>query len=239
MPFRTDLRSFHEFGQCVQLLAGICAAPSRADTADVGGIVEYREAVTLHDVHQFHELHAETQSRACRCRNIPWRRPWHAQNGSLNSTPRISLNKCLAIPSKRLMTSSCSTKDISQSICVNSGWRSARRSSSRKHLLSGSNGHTGNHQQAVSVSAGTAAGRRTVPGSCVKERRKSRAPSGVEPDQHRSFHFEESLAVQVSAYFHCHFMAKLQIAHVHWHGAGPDSGISYGYHRLRPYFPRS
>ena len=31
-------------------------------------------------------------------------------------------------------TSSSVTKDISRSICVNSGWRSARRSSSRKHL---------------------------------------------------------------------------------------------------------
>ena len=30
--------------------------------------------------------------------------------------------------------------------------------------------------------------------------------------QNRSFHFDESLAVQVFAYFNCHFMTKLQIA---------------------------
>ena len=33
-----------------------------------------------------------------------------------------------------LKTSSISTNDISRSSCVNSGWRSARRSSSRRQL---------------------------------------------------------------------------------------------------------
>ena len=55
-------------------------------------------------------------------------------SGSGISTPRALRNICLIIPSNMPSTSSCSTKLISQSIWVNSGWRSARRSSSRKHL---------------------------------------------------------------------------------------------------------
>ena len=54
------------------------------------------------------------------------------RSGSRKSRPSTSWNMCLAHRSKTSSTSSCSTNDISQSICVNSGWRSARRSSSRK-----------------------------------------------------------------------------------------------------------
>ena len=54
------------------------------------------------------------------------------RSGSVSSMPITSRNMCLAQRSKISSTSSCSTNDISQSICVNSGWRSARRSSSRK-----------------------------------------------------------------------------------------------------------
>ena len=50
------------------------------------------------------------------------------------STPFTSLSKCLVSPSKMFKISSCSTKAISQSICVNSGCLSARKSSSRKHF---------------------------------------------------------------------------------------------------------
>mmetsp|Transcript_40395 Transcript_40395/g.116086 ORF Transcript_40395/g.116086 Transcript_40395/m.116086 type:complete len:286 (+) Transcript_40395:622-1479(+) len=51
-----------------------------------------------------------------------------------NSWPTTALKICRIMPSKRFRMSSCVMKDISQSICVNSGWRSARSSSSRKHL---------------------------------------------------------------------------------------------------------
>ena len=50
------------------------------------------------------------------------------------SIPLISLKRWRIISSKIPSTSSRSTNDISQSIWVNSGWRSARRSSSRKHF---------------------------------------------------------------------------------------------------------
>ena len=49
-----------------------------ADTADVGGIVEYRESVSLHDVHQFHELHAETEVGLVAAVIFHGVCPWHA-----------------------------------------------------------------------------------------------------------------------------------------------------------------
>ena len=59
----TDLRTFHKLGQRIQLLARIRSRPFRTDTADISSIIEYGETVSLHDVHQFDELHIETQVR--------------------------------------------------------------------------------------------------------------------------------------------------------------------------------
>mmetsp|Transcript_13138 Transcript_13138/g.44488 ORF Transcript_13138/g.44488 Transcript_13138/m.44488 type:complete len:337 (+) Transcript_13138:356-1366(+) len=50
------------------------------------------------------------------------------------STPLVSLKSARIIDSKVRSTSSWVTKESSQSICVNSGCRSARSSSSRKHF---------------------------------------------------------------------------------------------------------
>jgi hypothetical protein len=53
-------------------------------------------------------------------------------NGVGSSTWSASRNVSASARSQAAKTSSSSTKDISMSSCVNSGWRSARRSSSRK-----------------------------------------------------------------------------------------------------------
>ena len=54
-------------------------------------------------------------------------------NGGLISTP-AALNASTSKPSTIFITSGCSTKDISISICVNSGCLSALKSSSLKHF---------------------------------------------------------------------------------------------------------
>ena len=54
-------------------------------------------------------------------------------NGGFTSTP-AALKVSTIKPSTHLITSCCSTKDISRSIWVNSGCLSARKSSSRKHF---------------------------------------------------------------------------------------------------------
>ena len=61
--FGTDLRSFYEFRQCIQLLTGIACSTFGTNTADIGRIVEYGKAVTFHDIHQLYEFHSETQVR--------------------------------------------------------------------------------------------------------------------------------------------------------------------------------
>ena len=53
-------------------------------------------------------------------------------NGRGMSTPSTSFQSVQMSPSMTSKMSSCWTKDISTSIWVNSGWRSRRRSSSRK-----------------------------------------------------------------------------------------------------------
>ena len=56
------------------------------------------------------------------------------KNGFLISTPSASRHSAVTSSSTTVNTSSCDTNDISRSICVNSGCRSRRRSSSRKHF---------------------------------------------------------------------------------------------------------
>ena len=51
------------------------------------------------------------------------------------STSIAVLNTWRVMRSKIARISTSSRNDVSQSIWVNSGWRSARRSSSRKHLV--------------------------------------------------------------------------------------------------------
>ncbi|MDT4880937.1 hypothetical protein FQZ97_1167410 [compost metagenome] len=54
---------------------------------------------------------------------------------SPRSTPRVFWNTVLIMPWNMSRMSSSVRNEVSISICVNSGWRSARRSSSRKHLV--------------------------------------------------------------------------------------------------------
>ena len=42
------------------MLACVCSSTLGTDTTDILGAVEYWEAMTLHDVHEFNELHLET-----------------------------------------------------------------------------------------------------------------------------------------------------------------------------------
>src|SRR5205085_2019176 len=56
---------------------------------------------------------------------------WH---GIAIGTPSASSHSAVTSSSTSARKSSCETKDISRSICVNSGCRSSRRSSSRKHF---------------------------------------------------------------------------------------------------------
>ncbi|MCY1228614.1 hypothetical protein D9M72_409390 [compost metagenome] len=51
------------------------------------------------------------------------------------STSMAFLNTVRIMSSNRSRISCSVRNEVSQSICVNSGWRSARRSSSRKHLV--------------------------------------------------------------------------------------------------------
>ena len=76
---------------------------------------------------------ARSAGRACRSRTCPWpRRRCRRWNGRGISTPSTSFQRSTISPSTTFCTSSSATKLISRSIWVNSGWRSRRRSSSRK-----------------------------------------------------------------------------------------------------------
>mmetsp|Transcript_55897 Transcript_55897/g.144215 ORF Transcript_55897/g.144215 Transcript_55897/m.144215 type:complete len:272 (-) Transcript_55897:8-823(-) len=55
-----------------------------------------------------------------------------SKGGNSCCTTSLKIKRIMSSNSRRM--SSCATKDISQSICVNSGCLSARNSSSRKHL---------------------------------------------------------------------------------------------------------
>jgi hypothetical protein len=58
----TDLRTLHEIGELVELLAGVIGTSGNHNTTNVFSLVENRKfARTFQHVHQFDELHTETQ----------------------------------------------------------------------------------------------------------------------------------------------------------------------------------
>ena len=59
--FGSYLRTFHIFGERVELFAGIICSPLSTDTAYISRVVKHSEAVAFHYIHQLHELHVETQ----------------------------------------------------------------------------------------------------------------------------------------------------------------------------------
>ena len=61
-PFGPYLRPLDEVGQLVELLTTVASTARHTDTADIGCIVEHREASLARESSlQFHELHAKTQ----------------------------------------------------------------------------------------------------------------------------------------------------------------------------------
>ena len=76
--FGSDLRTFHKLSQRIQLLACIVGCTLGTNTTDVSCIVEYREAISLQDVHQFDKLHAETQVGLVTTIILHGVCPWHA-----------------------------------------------------------------------------------------------------------------------------------------------------------------
>ena len=59
--FGANLRTLHILCEGVELLAGIVSRAGSADTADVGGIVKYTEAVAFEYIHKFYKAHTEAQ----------------------------------------------------------------------------------------------------------------------------------------------------------------------------------
>ena len=59
-PFGSNLRTFHEVSQLVELFTSIDSTTRCADTSDISSSVEYWESTQLQHIHQFYKLHTET-----------------------------------------------------------------------------------------------------------------------------------------------------------------------------------
>ena len=129
---------------------------------------------------KFDELHAETQVRFVASILFHGIVPSDTHKRLLDIDTTDHLEQMLAIPSNIFSTSSCSTKLISQSICVNSAGGPHANPRHGNISRSGNNGRNRKPSTIASTSAETEAKRRTVRGSYGEGTTKSRAPSGVE-----------------------------------------------------------
>ena len=128
-----------EGGQFVDALAriaagralGVDAANPRRPTAAVSW--KTRNSDSPGQVGHVDQFHAETQIGGVVAETLHRLVVGHSRQAAATTPgPRISLASRAASPSITPMMSSASMNDISTSNCVNSGCRSARRSSSRK-----------------------------------------------------------------------------------------------------------
>ena len=89
--FSTYLWTLDKIGQLVELLTGIVGCSFSTDTANVSCRIKHTEAMALHDVHQFHELHAEAQVWFVTTIIFHCLSPWHTQErlSELHTTNRL------------------------------------------------------------------------------------------------------------------------------------------------------
>ena len=100
-------------------------------------------------------------------------------NGVGIFSPRAASQTCASKPSINAYISSRSMKLISKSICVNSGCRSARKSSSRKHFANWKYRSTPATINICLNCCGDCGNAKNLPGLTRDGTRYSRAPSGV------------------------------------------------------------
>jgi hypothetical protein len=96
-------------------------------------VAKHAEIAVFHNVADIGELKAEAQVRLVRAKAVHGLPPGHAPEGGGHVHVQHLFEHSLDEALWMAMMSSSSMKLISRSIWVNSGWRSARRSSSRKH----------------------------------------------------------------------------------------------------------
>mgnify|MGYP002341754989 CR=1 FL=1 len=190
---------------------GIMGCSFCANTTDIFGIIKHREAMSLHDIHQFDKLHAETQIRLVASVIFHSVLPCHAQErlfylDSSNCLEEmfchsfkcfnhiLLLNKThLAINLGKLRLAVCTQILITETL----------------HDLEIAV-KTRNHQKLFQCLRRL--GQR-IELSWIHSGRNDKVTSSFRSrvDQYWCFHFQKSLLVQIVANFKCHFVTQFQV----------------------------
>ena len=209
--FGADLRSLHKFSQCIQLLAGIARSAFCTDTTYISGIIEYGETVSLHYIHQFYELHAETKVGLVTAIVFHGICPWHAQKRFRQFHTADFLEQVFGH----------AFEEVDDIILFNERHltvylREFRLTVGTQVFVTETFGNlevtveTGYHQQLLQR---LRALRQSIELSRIHARRNYEVAGAFRSRtyQDRSFHFNETLAVQILTHFDRHFVAKLQV----------------------------
>ena len=115
--------------------AGESLGVDRLDHAARGdGAAEHLELAAAEFLGEIHQFHAEPRVGLVAAEPVHRLRERHARKRRRDFSPRAAFQTRVQQPFDQRVHVLAVMKLISTSICVNSGWRSARRSSSRKHL---------------------------------------------------------------------------------------------------------
>ena len=181
------------------------------DTSDVGGIVENREAVTFHNVHQLHELHTEAQVGLVAAIVLHGLGPRHTQERlrqlhAADGLEEVFRHAFEEVDNIVLLDERHLTVDLRE-LWLTIGAQVLIAEALGNLEVTVESGH---HQQLFQR---LRALRQCVklPGVHTRGHHKVAGTFGRRTYQDRCLHLDESLFVQVLAHFNSHLVAQLQI----------------------------
>ncbi|CDB09896.1 putative uncharacterized protein [Bacteroides sp. CAG:633] len=205
------MRTLYKLGQCIKLLAGIVCGAFGTDTADVGSIVEYREAVSFHNVHQFDELHAKAQVGFIATIVLHGIGPRHTQErfSQFHTTQFLEqifghafeqFDNIVLLNKRHFTVNLCKLRlTVGTQVFIAEALRNLEVTVETRY-----------HQQLLQCLRALRQGIELT-GIHTRRHYKVAGTFGSRTDEQRSLYFDEAFAVEVLAYFDGHLVTQLQI----------------------------
>ena len=209
--FCADLWTFHKVSESIELFASVSSSTFSADTADIFSRVEHRETMTFQHIHQLNETHFEASIRFVRTIIFHSIVPSHAREcvefDAFDSAEKVTAHAFKHLDNILLFNETHFAVDL----------RKFRLTVSAKVLVAETfhdlevTVETTHHQQLFESLRRL---RQSIELTLIHTARHHEVASTFRCrfDEHRSFHFDKALSIEVTTHFERHFVAKFEVS---------------------------
>ena len=209
--FCANLRTFHKVSECIELFASVRSSTFSADTTDIFSSIEHREAMTFQHIHQFHEAHFETSIRFVRTIIFHSIVPCHAWESiefdTFDSAEEVTAHAFKHLDNILLLNETHFAVDLRKlRLTVGTKVFVAEAFHDLEVAV-----ETTHHQQLFECLRRL---RQCVELTLVHTAWHHEVARTLRSrfDEHRSFHFDKALCIEVTTHFERHFVAKFEVS---------------------------